>query len=257
MTGALLAKRAIKAFKKGVLYHGENCNRGPKNDPPILEPRWLYMTYLLGRLPLAWSIACQPSRCWCCCTMPKRSPAKRDFRDNGERKIKKSKEGASSSTSKVDEDLVRSFCLFSVMAPLFTFSRIRGKLIWFLVQLFNTSSDFLEWKKRLIHEEANIIIILLSQTSLKRENVLFSMIEGKLPRHMTWSALVCNPSISWVYLGVRTCELFLCFTPFVFLRSIVLTSLFPLFYVTCEFNRFLHRGWADFHLWKSKSNLEL
>ena len=64
-----------------------------------------------------------------CCTMPKRSPAKRDFRDNGERKIKKSKEGASSSTSKVDEDLVRSFCLFSVMAPLFTFSRIRGKLI--------------------------------------------------------------------------------------------------------------------------------
>ena len=44
--------------------------------------------------------------------------AKRDFRDNGERKIKKSKEGASSSTSKVDEDLVGSFCLFSVMAPL-------------------------------------------------------------------------------------------------------------------------------------------
>ena len=39
---------------------------------------------------------------------------KRDFRDNGERKIKKSKEGASSSTSKVDEDLVRSSCLFSV-----------------------------------------------------------------------------------------------------------------------------------------------
>ena len=35
---------------------------------------------------------------------------------------------------------------------------------------------------------------------------------------------------------------FLCFAPFVFLHSIVLTSLFPLFYVTCEFNRFLHRG---------------
>ena len=30
--------RAIKAFKKGVLYHGKNCNRGPKNDPSILEP---------------------------------------------------------------------------------------------------------------------------------------------------------------------------------------------------------------------------
>ena len=32
---------AIKAFKKGVLYHGEDCNRGPKNDPPILEPAFL------------------------------------------------------------------------------------------------------------------------------------------------------------------------------------------------------------------------
>ena len=42
-----------------------------------------------------------------------------------------------------------------------------------------------------------------------------------------------------VYLGVRTCELFLCFVPFVFLGFIVLTSLF---YVTGEFNRFLHRG---------------
>ena len=45
-----------------------------------------------------------------------------------------------------------------------------------------------------------------------------------------------------VYLGVRTCELFLCFVPFVFLGFIVLTSLFSLFYVTGEFNRFLHRG---------------
>ena len=64
--------------------------------------------------------------------MPKCSLAKRDFRDygdNGERKIKKREEGASLSTSKVNEDLVRSFCLFSVMAPLFTFSPIRGKLI--------------------------------------------------------------------------------------------------------------------------------
>ena len=112
--------------------------------------------------------------------MPKCSLAKRDFRDygdNGERKIKKREEGASLSTRNVDEDLVRSFCLFTVMAPLFTFSRIRGKLIWFLVQHNLTSSDFLEWKKRLIHEEANIFIILLSWSSLKREPVLFSMIE--------------------------------------------------------------------------------
>ena len=51
---------------------------------------------------------------------------------------------------------------------------------------------------------------------------------------------------SWVYLGVRTCELFICFAPFVFLSSIVQTSSFPLFHVTREFNRFLHRGWAKF-----------
>ena len=39
-----------------------------------------------------------------------------------------------------------------------------------------------------------------------------------------------------VYFGVRTCELFLCFTPFVFLGSIVLTSLF---YVTGELTWFI------------------
>ena len=35
------ASGAIKAFKKGVLYHGIDCNRGPKTDPPILEPAFL------------------------------------------------------------------------------------------------------------------------------------------------------------------------------------------------------------------------
>ena len=171
--------------------------KGQKNDSAILEPalllvnRWPYMTCLLagsfagrsGRSAGRLSVVNRRVVGAPCQDLPKRSPAKRDFRDywdyvdNGERKIKKSKEGASSSTSKVDEDLVRSFCLFSVMAPLFTFSRIRGKLIWFLVQHNLTSSDFLEWKKRLIHEEANIFIILLSWSSLKREHVLFPMIE--------------------------------------------------------------------------------
>ena len=47
-------------------------------------------------------------------------------------------------------------------------------------------------------------------------------------------------------LGVRTCELFLCFVPIVRVRAIVLTSLFSLFYVTCEFHRFsVHRGRAQ------------
>ena len=35
-----------------------------------------------------------------------------------------------------------------------------------------------------------------------------------------------------VYLGVRTCELFLCFVAIVRVRVIMLTSLFSLFYVT-------------------------
>ena len=38
-----------------------------------------------------------------------------------------------------------------------------------------------------------------------------------------------------VYLGVRTCEIFLCSASFVFLGSIVLTSLFPFFAVTWSF----------------------
>ena len=50
----------------------------------------------------------------------------RDYGDNGGRKIKKSEEGASSSSSNVDQELVRSFCLFCVIA---TLSCIRGKLI--------------------------------------------------------------------------------------------------------------------------------
>ena len=46
----------------------------------------------------------------------------------------------------------------------------------------------------------------------------------------------------WVYLGVKTCEVFLCFVALVRVRAIVLTSLFSLFYVTGEGHRFLHRG---------------
>ena len=49
-----------------------------------------------------------------------------DYGDNGERKIKKREEGASLSTRNVDEDLVRSFCLFTVMAPLLTPFHVLG-----------------------------------------------------------------------------------------------------------------------------------
>ena len=47
---------------------------------------------------------------------------------------------------------------------------------------------------------------------------------------------------SGVYLGVKTCEVFLCFVTIMFVLCIVLTSLFSLFYVTREGDRFLHRG---------------
>ena len=51
-----------------------------------------------------------------------------------------------------------------------------------------------------------------------------------------------------VYLDVKTCEVFLCFVTIMFVQetwfvlSFVLTSLFSLFYVTREGDRFLHRG---------------
>ena len=57
--------------------------------------------------------------------------------------------------------------------------------------------------------------------------------------YISWksSSLLCgldSVQIPWsskfgVYLGVRTCELFLCFVPFVFLGSFVLTSCFLCF----------------------------
>ena len=58
---------------------------------------------------------------------------------------------------------------------------------------------------------------------------------------MRYQELLKNTLFVRVYLCVRTCELFLCFAPFVFLGSTVFTSLFSLFFVTCEFNRFLHQ----------------
>ena len=51
--------------------------------------------------------------------------------------------------------------------------------------------------------------------------------------------------IMWVFLRVRTCELFLCFAVIVRVRAMMLTSMFSLFYVTGEFHRFLHRILAE------------
>ena len=48
-----------------------------------------------------------------------------------------------------------------------------------------------------------------------------------------------------IHLGVRTCELFLCFVPFVLLGTIVLTSLFSLFYIDREFYTLLTQGMSQ------------
>ena len=50
-----------------------------------------------------------------------------------------------------------------------------------------------------------------------------------------------------VYLGVRTCELFLCFVAIVRVYYVDFL-VFSLFYVTGEFHRFLHRGRALFEI---------
>ena len=58
-------------------------------------------------------------------------------------------------------------------------------------------------------------------------------------KHKIKSSLASANGFKRVYLGVRTCEVFLCFVTIMFVLSIVLTSLFSLFYVTREGNRFL------------------
>ena len=49
----------------------------------------------------------------------------------------------------------------------------------------------------------------------------------------------------WILGFTSVKEPFSFFSTFFFLVSIVLTSLFRLFYVTCELNNFLHWGWAE------------
>ena len=48
-----------------------------------------------------------------------------------------------------------------------------------------------------------------------------------------------------VYLGVKTCEAFLCFVATVRVRTITLTSLFSLLYVTGECHRFYTENEPD------------
>ena len=69
-----------------------------------------------------------------------------------------------------------------------------------------------------------------------------AVFKSLLPVYHLSLKLIYNYIEIWVYLGVKTCEVFLCFVTIMFVLSIVLTSLFSLFYVTREGDRFLHRG---------------
>ena len=65
---------------------------------------------------------------------------------------------------------------------------------------------------------------------------------------VSWLLIIFLQHNFRVYLGVKTCEVFLCFVTIMFVLSFVLTSLSSLFYVTHEGDRFLHRGWAQLSL---------
>ena len=64
--------------------------------------------------------------------------------------------------------------------------------------------------------------------------------------HAVYSKYQLNLNFG-LFLGVKTCEVFLCFVAIPLrLGSIMLTLLFSLCYVTGEYQSFLHRGWAKF-----------
>ena len=103
------------------------------------------------------------------------------------------------------------------------------------------SSPLKKWQTSAIKREISYFLFF---------RVFWVAVHGRLNNMMMQYKKSCpqqmclprNSLIFRVYLGVRTCEVF---WPFVFLGFIVLTSLRPLLYVTREFHRFFHRGWAD------------
>ena len=103
------------------------------------------------------------------------------------------------------------------------------------------SSPLKKWQTSAIKREISYFLFFL---------VFWVAVHGRLNNMIIQHKKSCpqemclprNSLIFRVYLGVRTCEVF---WPFVFLGFIVLTSLRPLLYVTREFHRFFHQGWAD------------
>ena len=82
--------------------------------------------------------------------------------------------------------------------------------------------------------------------SISYPESLGSLASGWSPEETLGNSKNCNffigcPVTGLIYLGV-TCEVFLCVVTIMFVLSIVLTSLFSLFHIPREGNRFLHRG---------------
>ena len=90
--------------------------------------------------------------------------------------------------------------------------------------------------------ETNQTITDLSHTSVGAYTLWLPITVFFVTQLTATVAHICKHSKQWVYLGVKTCEVFLCFVAIVRVRFIMLASLFSLFYVTGERYRFLHRG---------------
>ena len=94
--------------------------------------------------------------------------------------------------------------------------------------------QFPEQEPRLTNESKLASVITVHKLQLKVASLIKIQIDDFL--------LDTNSYLYRCTISVRTCEpFFLCFASVVFLGSIAMISLLPLFYVTGEFYRFLHR----------------
>lgn len=94
--------------------------------------------------------------------------------------------------------------------------------------------QFPEQEPRLTNESKLASVITVHKLQLKVASLIKIQIDDFL--------LDTNSYLYRCTISVRTCEpFFFCFASVVFLGSIAVISLLPLFYVTGEFYRFLHR----------------
>ena len=118
---------------------------------------------------------------------------------------------------------------------------------WIINKVTNVDTCIQHWKQSELEHSTFISAVHSTLNTSRRGQTLEpNRMNRRNERWMFTLFSVLNTfiHICRVYLGVKTCEVFLCFVAIVRVRAIVLTSLFSLFYVTGEGHRFLHRGWA-------------